>query len=59
VVTAAHAAVGEATEVLVASPSMRRYHRPSCPLAAGKDAQAWSLPDHVAARRQPCGVCRP
>jgi hypothetical protein len=40
----------------VASPSMTRYHRPSCPLVRGKEV-------HPATRsveaRMACGICRP
>jgi hypothetical protein len=44
---------------LVASPSMVRYHRPSCPLAAGKRVAPASRSVHATAGRQPCGVCEP
>jgi hypothetical protein len=44
---------------LVASAAMAHYHRPGCPLAAGKPVAAASQKDHEAAGRGPCGVCRP
>jgi hypothetical protein len=44
---------------LVASTAMAHYHRPGCPLAAGKPVAAASRKDHEAAGRRSCGVCRP
>jgi hypothetical protein len=44
---------------LVASASMVRYHRPACPLAAGKRVVPATRSAHAAAGRQPCGVCEP
>jgi hypothetical protein len=43
--------------VLVAADGMTRYHRPDCPGVQGKDVRALPLGDHVAAGRQPCGLC--
>jgi hypothetical protein len=37
----------------------RRYHLADCDLVAGKPTIEWSLEDPKAARREPCGVCRP
>jgi len=42
---------------LVASPTMSRYHRPGCPLAAGKPVTADSQAAHERAGRRACGVC--
>jgi hypothetical protein len=44
---------------LVATSSMARYHRPSCPLATGKAVRAAGRATHEVAGRRPCGVCRP
>ena len=45
--------------VLVAQDGLRRFHRADCPLAAGRGWPAASMPEHQAAGRLPCGVCRP
>lgn len=42
---------------LVASPTMSRYHRPGCALAAGKPVAAASQAVHERAGRRACGVC--
>jgi hypothetical protein len=42
---------------LVAAPTMSRYHRAGCPLAAGKATTADSRAAHERAGRRPCGVC--
>jgi hypothetical protein len=42
---------------LVAAPTMSRYHRPGCPLAAGKATAPDSRAAHERAGRRPCGVC--
>jgi hypothetical protein len=44
---------------LVAAPNMRHFHRPDCPLAAGKAARPASRADHERAGRQTCAVCAP
>ena len=44
-------------EQLVAAPSMARYHRAECPLAAGKPVAADTRVAHERAGRQACGVC--
>lgn len=44
---------------LVAAPAMTRYHRTSCPLAAGKAVRVASLAAHRSAGRRPCGICQP
>jgi len=44
---------------LVASTAMAHYHRPGCPLSAGKPVAVAGRTDHQAAGRRPCGVCRP
>ena len=43
----------------VAGDGLGRYHRPDCPLAAGRDWSEAARADHDAAGRRPCGVCRP
>ena len=45
--------------VFVAAKSMVRYHRPSCPLAAGKPVREASRTEHEHSGRRPCGVCNP
>jgi hypothetical protein len=42
---------------LVATPTMSRYHRPGCALAAGKPVTPASRADHERAGRQACGIC--
>jgi hypothetical protein len=42
---------------LVATPTMSRYHRPGCALAAGKPVTPASQADHERAGRQACGIC--
>jgi hypothetical protein len=37
----------------------RYFHRPSCPLAAGRSWQPAPLAAHLKAGREPCGVCEP
>jgi hypothetical protein len=44
-------------EGFVAAARMTRYHRPGCPLVAGKDVSAATPAEHSAAGRRPCGVC--
>ena len=51
--------ISAATRELVTVPGMKRYHLPTCRLVAGKTISAESERAHVAAGRQPCGVCRP
>jgi hypothetical protein len=46
-------------EPLVAGPNMARYHRPSCPLAAGKPVRPENRRAHEQAGRRACGVCAP
>jgi hypothetical protein len=53
------AARAPAADVFVATPSMGRYHRPSCPLAIGKPTQPASRGAHEAAGKERCGVCQP
>jgi hypothetical protein len=43
----------------VATDSMRWYHRPDCPLTAGKRATPATAETHIAAGRAACGVCAP
>ena len=44
-------------EGLVAAARMTRFHRPGCPLVAGKDVTAATTAEHSAAGRRPCGMC--
>ena len=53
------AAGGPTVDVFVATPSMGRYHRPSCPLATGKPVQAAARAAHEGAGKKRCGVCQP
>lgn len=46
-------------DVVVATDTMTRYHRPDCPLVAGKDVRAAEVRDHQQKGRRPCGVCTP
>jgi hypothetical protein len=55
-VTGADAANGVA---LVASSNMQHYHRPDCPLAAGKPVGPAPRADHERAGRRTCAVCAP
>ena len=40
-------------------PGTRRYHRPSCPLVAGKDSDDAPCSGHEQAGRRACEVCEP
>jgi hypothetical protein len=42
----------------VAGGAMTRYHRPHCPLVAGKQVAVASRGAHEQAGRRPCGVCQ-
>lgn len=46
-------------EELVAAPAMTRYHRTTCPLAAGKPVTCATRAAHERAARRPCEACRP
>jgi hypothetical protein len=55
-----HVSVAAAAEVeLVAADAMRRYHRSTCPLVAGKAVVGAGRDQHEASGRRPCGVCGP
>ena len=41
----------------VAAPNMQHYHRPGCPLAAGKPVRPAPQADHERAGRRTCAVC--
>ncbi|HEX3899685.1 MAG TPA: hypothetical protein VHW74_10980 [Mycobacteriales bacterium] len=43
----------------VASASMTRYHRPSCPLVDGKPTVATTRRAHERAGKVPCELCEP
>jgi hypothetical protein len=53
------AAAPTGADVLVAGPGLARFHRASCPLAAGRDWPGIDRHDAIAEGRQPCGVCAP
>jgi hypothetical protein len=55
----AHAAPVPGTMVTVAGEGMRHYHRPECPLAAGRDWPQLSVEESLTDGRTPCGVCQP
>ena len=44
---------------LVATDGMRHFHRPDCPIAAGRGWAPLPRRAHEAAGRTPCGICRP
>jgi hypothetical protein len=49
-----------ASPVLVAGPTLRRFHRSDCPLALGRtDWAEAGRSEHTAAGRVACGVCLP
>ena len=56
--TAAPSRPGLATG-LVAAEGMARFHRPECPIAAGRPWQPEPRNVHEAAGRTPCGICSP
>ena len=45
--------------LVVCGPAQRRYHRPGCPLAAGRNWPAADRASLEPAGKAPCGVCRP
>ena len=47
------------TEGLVATNEMRHFHRPDCPIAAGRGWSAEPRRSHETAGRTPCGICTP
>ena len=53
----AGAAGAAAGSVLVSAPGMTRFHRPACPLAAGKPVQPVPTPEAGGAGLVPCKVC--
>lgn len=56
--TAAPSEHGSATG-LVAAEGMAHFHRPECPIAAGRPWQPEPQHVHEAAGRTPCGICVP
>lgn len=44
---------------LVAAEGMRHFHRPDCPIAAGRPWPPEPRRIHEAAGRTPCGICAP
>jgi hypothetical protein len=46
------------TAGFVAGAAMTRYHRPHCPLVAGKPVAVAARGAHEQAGRRPCGVCQ-
>jgi len=51
------AAASPAGGGFVTAPGMTRFHRPTCPLAAGKPVQPVRVDDIDRAGLVPCGVC--
>jgi hypothetical protein len=48
------------TEVFLAGSDMERFHRATCPLAAGRSGwTTMTRQEHLDAGRKPCGVCQP
>ena len=47
------------TDGLVATAGMLHFHRPDCPIAAGRGWSAEPRRSHEAAGRTPCGICTP
>lgn len=47
------------SEALVAADTMPHFHRPECPIAAGRGWHPVSRLAHEAAGRTPCGICSP
>ena len=54
IIAAALTPIGTA---LVTAPGMTRFHRPACPLAAGKPVQPVRPDEADGAGLVPCGVC--
>lgn len=52
-------AVDDQLEVPVAGPTMTRFHRPTCQLAAGKDVVGLTTTQIFAGRLAPCEMCAP
>jgi hypothetical protein len=46
-------------DMLVAGPGLSYFHRPDCPLAAGRSWSGAVEAEQRAAGRAPCGVCHP
>jgi hypothetical protein len=44
---------------VVAGPGLERFHRPDCPLAAGRRWRTYDRASAARGGRRPCGVCRP
>jgi hypothetical protein len=55
--SAGAASVTPVGTALVTAPGMTRFHRPACPLAAGKPVQPVLADDAVGAGLVSCGVC--
>ncbi len=51
------APVMAATEQVVSADGLRRFHRPDCPIAAGRGWSPLPRRTHEAAGRIPCGIC--
>jgi hypothetical protein len=54
---AAMPTAGTGPEPLLAGPGLARFHRASCPLAAGRSWPEVDRDEALAAGRLPCGVC--
>ena len=51
------AAVTAGSDRLVAADGMRHFHRPDCPIAAGRGWAPVARRVHESAGRTPCGIC--
>lgn len=50
---------GNGSLQFVASPSMGRFHRPTCLMVEGKRVDRGAVVSHLRAGRRPCDVCSP
>jgi hypothetical protein len=50
---------GDGFAPLVGTPTLTRYHRPDCRLAAGRPMEPADRTAHERLGRRPCGMCRP
>jgi hypothetical protein len=56
---AAPSVMTSGSDGLVATSGIRHFHRPDCPIAAGRGWSTESRRSHEAAGRTPCGICTP
>jgi len=50
---------GAPSGLLVAGEDLRRFHRPECPIASGREWPTGARELHEESGREACGVCRP